>query len=93
MRIEPTDSKNDTYRQDDACTSRWEVWKMFDRIAGQYDLLNHLLSFGQDFRWRNHLSQQLKHHETQKILDLATGTADQLISLLSKNRNIQSRGA
>ena len=57
---------------------------MFDRIAHRYDLLNRLLSFGQDVVWRNKLAGHLKDNPDQKILDLATGTADVLLSLQKK---------
>lgn len=54
---------------------------MFDRIAHRYDLLNRLLSFGTDVRWRKRLGQHLPAGDTLNVLDLATGTADVLISL------------
>jgi demethylmenaquinone methyltransferase/2-methoxy-6-polyprenyl-1,4-benzoquinol methylase len=57
------------------------VWRMFDRIASRYDLLNRLLSFGQDIRWRKKVSQFLANKDNQFILDLATGTGDQLLYL------------
>jgi demethylmenaquinone methyltransferase/2-methoxy-6-polyprenyl-1,4-benzoquinol methylase len=61
--------------------SRQNVGSMFDRIAHRYDLLNRLLSFGTDVRWRKRLSQHLPAGEQLQVLDLATGTADVLISL------------
>lgn len=61
--------------------SRANVIEMFDRIAYRYDLLNHLLSFNQDKRWRKRLTDLLPSGEALQVLDLATGTADQLISL------------
>jgi len=54
---------------------------MFDRIAGIYDLGNHLLSLGQDFSWRKKLSLALKEFQPGVILDLAAGTADLAIAL------------
>ncbi len=69
--------------------SRLEVWKMFDRIAPRYDLLNRLLSFQQDIRWRNKVARFLKPSPNQQILDLATGTGDQLIALFSKSKRVQ----
>ena len=60
---------------------RDDVWQMFDRIAGRYDLLNRLLSFGQDIRWRKKVADFLANNESQYILDLATGTGDQLLYL------------
>jgi demethylmenaquinone methyltransferase/2-methoxy-6-polyprenyl-1,4-benzoquinol methylase len=61
---------------------RIKVWQMFDRIAERYDLLNHLLSFGQDIRWRKKVANLLPEKPNQTILDLATGTGDQLLYLL-----------
>ena len=58
-----------------------DSWKMFNIIAGRYDFLNRLLSLGQDVRWRCALKQFLPDVQDQKILDLATGTADVLIVL------------
>jgi demethylmenaquinone methyltransferase/2-methoxy-6-polyprenyl-1,4-benzoquinol methylase len=61
--------------------SRKQVYKMFDRIAGRYDLLNRLLSSGIDRRWRARLAAQLPPGDNLEVLDLASGTADQLIAL------------
>ena len=71
--------------------SRRDVWKMFDRIAHRYDLLNRLLSFGQDVVWRNKLAKHLKNKPDQQILDLATGTADVLLSIYKKS-NLINKG-
>lgn len=70
--------------------SRREVWKMFDRIAGRYDLLNRMLSFGQDVVWRNRVARHLPKKENLRLLDLATGTADQLISIFKHNKDAGS---
>jgi demethylmenaquinone methyltransferase / 2-methoxy-6-polyprenyl-1,4-benzoquinol methylase len=61
--------------------SRSHVWQMFDRIAHRYDLLNRLLSFGTDVRWRKKMARHLPPGEELRVLDLATGTADVLLSL------------
>ena len=54
---------------------------MFDGIAHRYDLLNRLLSFGQDSLWRRRVAQLLPDGSNLHLLDLATGTADLLLSL------------
>jgi demethylmenaquinone methyltransferase/2-methoxy-6-polyprenyl-1,4-benzoquinol methylase len=55
---------------------------MFDRIADRYDLLNRLLSFGTDVRWRRKVAKQLDGLSPLRLLDVATGTADQLLALV-----------
>ncbi len=52
------------------------VEKMFDNISGRYDLLNHILSFGIDKRWRKRLVARLDKAERFSLLDVATGTGD-----------------
>ncbi len=64
------------------------VCSMFDSIAPHYVLLNHILSFGWDFLWRRKLANAVNKNKQLKVLDLATGTGDLLISLLRKNPNI-----
>lgn len=54
---------------------------MFDDIAFKYDFLNHFLSFGIDKRWRKQLVNSFMSSSPQKILDLATGTADLAIKI------------
>jgi demethylmenaquinone methyltransferase/2-methoxy-6-polyprenyl-1,4-benzoquinol methylase len=68
--------------------SRHEIWRMFDRISGRYDLLNRILSFYQDVKWRKKLAQMLPDHSQQTVLDLATGTADVLLTLFNYSSKI-----
>jgi demethylmenaquinone methyltransferase/2-methoxy-6-polyprenyl-1,4-benzoquinol methylase len=66
--------------------SREEVHRMFDRIAHRYDLLNRILSGGNDILWRRKVRQSLPDGDNLDILDLATGTADILVSLHRSGR-------
>ena len=52
------------------------VRRMFDGIAGTYDLLNHVLSAGFDIRWRKAAVAALDPGPGSWVLDLATGTGD-----------------
>ncbi|NOQ52328.1 MAG: bifunctional demethylmenaquinone methyltransferase/2-methoxy-6-polyprenyl-1,4-benzoquinol methylase UbiE [Desulfuromonadaceae bacterium] len=52
------------------------VRQMFDDIAHRYDLLNRLLSFGIDRRWRRFAVSQLSIPPGGRVLDIATGTCD-----------------
>lgn len=63
---------------------------MFDRIAPRYDLLNRLLSFRQDVAWRRRMARQVQAKQGLVLLDIATGTADQIISLMRGNDGIAS---
>ena len=56
--------------------SSHEVQAMFDRIAPRYDLMNRLMTFGQDMRWRRFLVRQLGDLHNARVLDVATGTGD-----------------
>lgn len=65
---------------------RHEVWRMFNRIAGRYDFLNHFLSFNRDVAWRNQVVKMLPQQSNLQVLDLATGTADQLLALYQSGK-------
>ena len=77
MKTKATDKNN---------PSRKEVFRMFDRIAHRYDFLNHFLSLNRDKAWRKKLAAQLPEGDRLDVLDLATGTADQLLSLFASGR-------
>ncbi len=62
-----------------------QVQKLFDTIAPRYDLLNSLLSFRVDRRWRQEAVQHLKGDRYQKILDLCAGTLALTLALLKAN--------
>ncbi len=70
--------------------SRQESWKMFDLISPTYDRINRVLSFGMDQRWRDRVADFLPPQKNLKILDLATGTGDQVLALFKNNASIYS---
>ncbi len=51
------------------------VRAMFDRIVPRYDLMNHLMTFGMDFRWRRMIAERAAAMG-DRVLDVATGTGD-----------------
>lgn len=57
------------------------VRAMFARIAGRYDLANHLLSGGIDFWWRQKLVRAVRDARPATLLDLATGSGDVAFAL------------
>ena len=52
------------------------VQRMFDRIAPRYDLLNRLMTLGQDMRWRREAIRRLRVQADSVVLDLGAGTGD-----------------
>ena len=58
---------------------------MFNRIAKTYDSVNRLLSFGLDVGWRKKVGQLLPSKKDLILLDLATGTADQVLFLCKEH--------
>ncbi len=52
------------------------VQKMFTQIAGRYDLMNRLMTGGQDIRWRKMVIKLARLDNSSALLDLGTGTGD-----------------
>ena len=51
-----------------------EVAAMFDQVAERYDLLNDVLSLGQDRLWRRFVAATVAARRGERVLDLAAGT-------------------
>lgn len=52
------------------------VQNMFTRIARRYDLMNRLMTGGQDVRWRRQVIQLARLQAESSLLDLGAGTGD-----------------
>lgn len=73
---------------DEQQAARW-VRGMFGGIAGRYDLLNHLLSFNMDKRWRARAVRRVApilDRPDAFVLDLCCGTGDVMIALEQRRR-------
>lgn len=61
---------------------------MFTGIAGRYDLLNHLLSFGMDFHWWRRMARVAGAAPGLRYLDVAAGTGDSSIALARRGAQV-----
>ena len=52
------------------------VRSMFDAIAPRYDLVNRIMTFRLDVRWRRKTVRRLDLPDSSVVLDLACGTGD-----------------
>lgn len=64
--------------------SNEKISGMFDAIAPTYDKLNHVLSFNADKKWRRKAIDELLNAHPHKIIDIATGSGDMIIEILSR---------
>lgn len=52
------------------------VRSMFDTIAPRYDLVNRIMTFGLDVKWRRHAVRELGLPAGSVVVDIACGTGD-----------------
>jgi ubiquinone/menaquinone biosynthesis methyltransferase len=64
------------------------VRRLFATIAGRYDLITVLLSYGQDRRWKDRLVKLAGPVAGQRALDLASGTGDIAFRLASRGATV-----
>lgn len=57
------------------------VQNMFDAIAPRYDLVNRIMTFRLDTRWRKIAVRKLALSKGARVLDLASGTGDLCVDL------------
>ena len=51
-----------------------DVARMFDAVAGRYDAMNAVMTFGQERRWRRVVARAVEAKPGERVLDLAAGT-------------------
>jgi len=68
-----------------------QVNRMFDRIAGRYDLLNSLMTAGLHHSWRERAADRAELAAGDSVLDVCCGTGDlslELAALVSPGGNV-----
>src|SRR3954447_7152379 len=75
----PASWNRDTLPEGDE--KREAVRDMFDAIAPRYDLVNRVMTFRLDGRWRRKAVATLRLPPDSRILDLAGGTGDLRVDL------------
>lgn len=66
--------------QSGAISTKDDVQQMFDTIVPRYDLMNHIMTFGMDFRWRKMMAKKASVMQSGAksdfVIDVACGTGD-----------------
>ena len=68
------------------------VEAMFDRIAGRYDTMNDVMTFGMHRLWKDATLRSLGGRRHAQVLDVATGTGDLALALATRSRTAQVVG-
>jgi demethylmenaquinone methyltransferase / 2-methoxy-6-polyprenyl-1,4-benzoquinol methylase len=68
------------------------VNRMFADIAPRYDLMNRLMTGGQDVRWRHELIRLCELPPRGRLLDVGTGTGDIAYEALSQHPTVTAVG-
>jgi demethylmenaquinone methyltransferase / 2-methoxy-6-polyprenyl-1,4-benzoquinol methylase len=68
------------------------VKEIFSTVTGKYDFLNHLLSLRRDVAWRRFAVRKMRFFKTDRLLDVATGTADLAIEAAQRHASIRVAG-
>ena len=79
----PTESPNDRFKPHAAR----EMASMFDDVSGRYDLLNKVMSLGQDSAWREVMWGAVPE-DARTVLDLCTGSGVSLPGLKRPGRTV-----
>jgi demethylmenaquinone methyltransferase/2-methoxy-6-polyprenyl-1,4-benzoquinol methylase len=61
-----------------------DVAAMFDKVAPRYDLLNDVLSMGQDRWWRKVVAKAVRARAGERVLDLAAGTGTSSVTFTAE---------
>ena len=61
------------------------VQKMFGKISRNYDLMNRMMTAGQDKKWRREVIRHAKLEDGDSLLDLGAGTGDLAREALKQN--------
>jgi len=69
------------------------VQGMFARIAHRYDLMNRLMTFGQDVRWRREVIRRAALPAGASLLDLGAGTGDLAFEALRQHPDCKAVAA
>ncbi|MBB5433128.1 demethylmenaquinone methyltransferase [Nocardiopsis composta] len=65
-----------------------DVAAMFDSIAARYDLLNDVLSLGEDRQWRRAVVRAVEAYSGELVLDLAAGTGTSSLSFTENGAKV-----
>jgi len=88
MTSDTTDSRDSGRSVANGIPPKSHAPRMFDRIAPRYDLLNRLLSMRRDIVWRRRLAAMIHDGDRLQVLDVATGTADVILTILKRRANV-----
>jgi len=61
---------------DKEAAARRPLFRMFNEVPGRYDIMNRILTLGQDERWRKKAVRICLEEKPEEVLDICTGTAD-----------------
>ena len=65
-----------------------QVRAMFDRIAGVYDRMNHVMTAGLDARWRERAAELAQAKPGRRVLDVACGTGDLALACRARGAEV-----